>query len=200
MSGSFQTSPAPNSVQVRSFEPTLVSVTNNLKRQARSRGSQRWLLSVNYAPMTRANFAPLYAFSMKQKGQFDTFTFTPPVISTTQGQSGESAVVNGALAIGVSSAAIDGLSASTSDILKAGDFFKFSGHTKVYMATDDMDSNGSGEGTLNFAPALVNAVANDETLTIAAVPFTVAFTQDFTTFDTNASTLFGFSIELAEVF
>ena len=35
MSGSFPTSPAPNSVQVRSFEPTLVSFTNNLKRQAR---------------------------------------------------------------------------------------------------------------------------------------------------------------------
>ena len=84
MSGACPTSPAPNSVQVKSFEPTLVSVTNNLKRQARSRGSQRWLLSVNYPALTRANFAPLYAFSMKQKGQFDTFTFTPPVISTTQ--------------------------------------------------------------------------------------------------------------------
>jgi len=200
MSGSFPTSPAPNSVQVRSFEPTLVSVSNSLKRQTRSRGTQRWLMSVNYSPMTRANFAPLYAFSMKQKGQFDSFTFTPPVISTTQGQSSESPVVNGALAVGVSSAAIDGLTASTSDILKAGDFFKFSGHTKVYMATDDMDSDGSGAATLNFAPALVNAVANDETLTISAVPFTVAFTTDLTSFNTDASSLYGFSIELAEVF
>jgi hypothetical protein len=200
MSGSFPTSPKPNSVQVRSFEPTLISITNSLKRQARSRGSQRWLLTVNYSPMTRANFAPLYAFSMKQKGQFDTFTFTPPVISTTQGQSSESPVVNGALAVGVTSASIDGLTASQTDILKAGDFFKFSGHSKVYMATDDMDSDGSGDGTLNFAPALVNAVADDETLTISAVPFTVAFTNDLTTFNTDASSLYGFSFELAEVF
>ena len=68
------------------------------------------------------------------------------------------------------------------------------------MATDDMDSNGSGEGTLNFAPALVSAVANDETLTISAVPFTVSFTNDATVFNTDASSLYGFSFELAEVF
>ena len=109
MSGSFPTSPAASSVSVTSLEPTLVSVTQNLKRQVRRRGGQRWLLEVEFPPMTRAEFAPIYAFAMKQQGQFETFTFIPPVISTSQGDTTESPVVDGAVSIGASSATIDGL-------------------------------------------------------------------------------------------
>ena len=35
MSGTFPTSPAANSVTIKSIEPTLVSITQNLKRQVR---------------------------------------------------------------------------------------------------------------------------------------------------------------------
>ena len=200
MSGSFPNSPAASSVSVTSLEPTLVSVTQNLKRQVRRRGGQRWLLEVEFPPMTRAEFAPIYAFAMKQQGQFETFTFIPPVISTSQGDTTESPVVDGAVSIGASSATIDGLTASESGIIKAGDFFKFSGHSKIYMATADLDADGTGHATLNFAPDLLNAVANDETITFASVPFTVAFTEDVTQFNTDVSTLFGYSMSLIEVF
>ena len=46
----------------------------------------------------------------------------------------------------------------------------------------------------------LNAVANDETITFASVPFTVAFTEDVTQFNTDVSTLFGYSMSLIEVF
>ena len=150
--------------------------------------------------MTRSEFAHIYAFAMKQQGQFETFTYVPPVISTSQGDTTENPVVDGALSVGVSSATIDGLTASETDIIKAGDFFKFSGHSKIYMATADMDADGTGHGTLNFAPNLLNAVANDETITFASVPFTVAFADDVTQFNTDVSALYGFSMSLVEVF
>jgi len=200
MSGSFPTSPAASSVNIKSIEPTLVSVTQNLKRQVRRRGGQRWMLEVQFPPMTRTEFAPIYAFAMKQQGQFETFTYVPPVISTSQGDTTENPVVDGALSVGANSAVIDGLTASESGIIKAGDFFKFSGHSKVYMATADMDADGTSHATLNFAPNLLNAVANDETITFAAVPFTVSFTEDITQFATDTSALFGFSMTLVEVF
>ena len=60
--------------------------------------------------------------------------------------------------------------------------------------------DGTGHATLNFAPDLLNAVANDETITFASVPFTVAFTEDVTQFNTDVSTLFGYSMSLIEVF
>jgi hypothetical protein len=150
--------------------------------------------------MTRAEFAPIYAFAMKQQGQFETFTYVPPVISTSQGDTTENPVVDGAVSVGASSATIDGLTASESGIIKAGDFFKFSGHSKVYMATADMDADGTSHATLNFAPNLLNAVANDETITFASVPFTVAFTEDITQFSTDVSSLYGFTMSLAEIF
>ena len=53
MSGTFPTSPAASSVNIMSIEPTLVSVTQNLKRQVRRRGGQRWLIEVQFPPMTR---------------------------------------------------------------------------------------------------------------------------------------------------
>ena len=200
MSGTFPTSPSASSVTIKSIEPTLVSVTQNLKRQVRRRGGQRWQLDVEFPPMTRAEFAPIYAFAVKQQGQFETFTYTPPVISTTQGDASESPVVNGAVSVGASQATLDGFSSAQSGIIKAGDFFKFSGHTKVYMATADVDFVGSGTTSINFAPNLLNAVANDETITIASVPFTVAFTQDISQFNTDATALFGFAMSLIEVF
>ena len=200
MSGTFPTSPSASSVTIKSIEPTLVSVTQNLKRQVRRRGGQRWQLDVEFPPMTRSEFAPIYAFAVKQQGQFETFTYVPPVIGTSQGDTSESPVVDGAVSVGANQANIDGLTASQSGIIKAGDFFKFSGHTKVYMATLDMDSASSGDSTLTFAPNLLNAVANDETITFVSVPFTVAFTQDISQFNTDATALFGFSMSLIEVF
>jgi hypothetical protein len=200
MSGSFPTSPPARSVNIKSIEPTLVSVTQNLKRQVRRRGGQRWLLEVEFPPMTRAEFAPIYAFAMKQQGQFETFTYVPPVISTSQGDTSESPVVDGAVSVGASSATIDGLTASESGIIKAGDFFKFSGHSKIYMATADMDADGTSHATLNFAPNLLNAVANDETIVFSAVPFTVSFAEDITQFNTDVSALYGFSMSLVEIF
>jgi len=200
MSGTFPTSPAPNSVEIQSLEPNLVSVTQNLKRQVRSRGGQRWSLKVSFPPLTRSEFAPIYAFAISQKGQFETFTFTPPVVSVSQGDTSESPVVNGALAVGVNTASLDGLTASKSYIIRAGDFFKFSGHSKVYMATADLHSDSSNAGTLTFAPNLQSSVANNETITFASVPFVCSFTTDITSFNTDTSNLYALNFELVEIF
>jgi hypothetical protein len=61
--------------------------------------------------------------------------------------------------------AIDGLTPSITGIIKRGDFFKFAGHSKVYQADADIDSNGSGQATLTFFPALLAAVADNEGIT-----------------------------------
>jgi len=62
-----------------------------------------------------------------------------------------------------------------------------------------MSSDGSGEATLNFAPKLDSAVADDETLTIASVPFQVAFSSDNRQYTTDASGYYQYEIELVEV-
>jgi hypothetical protein len=46
------------------------------------------------------------------------------------------------------------MTVSTNGILKAGDYFRFTGQQKVYMAVEDLNSDGYGEGTLTFEPPL----------------------------------------------
>ena len=199
MSGTFPSSPAPQSIEVQTWEPTLVSVTSNLTRQVRSRGGQRWGFSVRFAPMERSSFDPIFAFSLSQRGQYETFTWVPTTIGTTRGETGESPVVSAAASVGASSCSVDGLTVSTSNILRSGDFFKFSGQNKIYMCTADMSSDGSGDATLSFAPKLATAVADNETITINSVPFNVSFTSDIRSYSTNATTYYSYEVELVEV-
>lgn len=199
MSGTFPSTPAPLSIEVISIEPNLVSVATNLRRQVRSRGGQRWLFKVLYPPLARADLDSIYAFSIAQRGQYEKFTWVPKTIGTTRGLTSESPVVDGAFAVGVNAATVDGLTASTSNILRAGDFFKFSGHTKVYMVTADMASDGSGDATLNFSPKLITAVADNETITTSSVPFQVAFQSDNRQFTTDRSGYYSYELDLVEV-
>ena len=199
MSGTFPTSPAPQSIKVQSLEPTLVSVATNLRRQVRSRGGQRWLFTATFSPMNRANFDPIFAFSVAQRGQYETFNWTPATIGTTRGETSESPVVDGTASVGANSCSVDGLTASTSNILRKGDFIKFSGHSKIYMVTEDMTSDGSGDATLTFAPKLSTALANNETVTTSDVPFVVAFTSDIRQYQTGATTYYSYEVDLIEV-
>ena len=180
----------------------IISVANNLRRQVRSRGGQRWLFKCIFPPLARSDFVTIFAFSVAQRGQFETFTWVPTTIGTTRGASSESPVVNGALAAGVSSAAIDGLTASTSNILRSGDFFKFSGHTKVYMIVAEFTPS-SGAATVTIEPPLLSALADDEVVTYNNVPFQVHMTNDVQEFgavgaDKDGNLLYEFEIDVEE--
>ena len=187
----FPTSPTASSIKITSISPTLTSVTHSLKRQARQRGGQRWALELDYPPMTRAEFAPLFAFSVAQKGQYQTFTYQPPIYSDTSGTATGTLLVNNAsgYSVGDSTVATDGLTGT----LKAGDFIKFAGHDKVYMLTAD------GSTTLTIEPPLNATVADDEAIAYNDVPFAVAFVNDSQSFGRGAADLHDFSISLVEI-
>ena len=187
----FPTSPTASSIKITSISPTLTSVTHSLKRQARQRGGQRWALELDYPPMTRAEFAPLFAFSVAQKGQYQTFTYQPPIYSDTSGTATGTLLVNNAsgYSVGDSTVATDGLTGT----LKAGDFIKFACHDKVYMLTAD------GSTTLTIEPPLNATVADDEAVTYNDVPFAVAFVNDSQSFGRGAADLHDFSISLVEI-
>ena len=198
MSGTFPTSPVPADIKVSSFTPTLVSQTQSLKRQVRRRGGQRWAFEVNFPPMTRAEFAPIYAFCLAQRGQYETFTFVPPVVSDPQGTATGTPLANGAHSAGDNTIVTDGWSNSIT-ALKAGDFLKFSGHNKVYMVTADAVSDGSGNSTLTVEPPLLAAVADNEAVTVSDVPFTVALTTDTQEYSAGPPNVYEFNLSLIEV-
>lgn len=84
MSGTFPSSPAFNSLNVSSVQPTFISRTISGRRQARQIGGQFWKMTATFPPMTRAEFAPIYAFSVSQRGRYESFSLVPPVLSSAQ--------------------------------------------------------------------------------------------------------------------
>ena len=188
---SFPTTPNPSSLKITGVSPTLTSVTHSLKRQARSRGGQRWLIEAGYPAMTRATFAPLWAFANAQKGQYQTFEYIPPIYGDTSGTATGTLLVNNVsgYAAGDSSIVCDGLTGT----LKAGDFIKFTGQDKVYTLTAD------GSTTLAIEPPLLSAVADNETVIYNDVPFTMAFADDSQEMSVGIEQLVGFSVKLVEV-
>ena len=96
MSGTFPVSPAFNSVEVNSIQPTFVSRTISGRRQARQIAGQFFTMSATFPPMTRAEFAPISAFIMKQRGQFESFQVVLPVLSSGLGSPLGTPLVKGA--------------------------------------------------------------------------------------------------------
>lgn len=195
-SATFPTSPSPMEVTVDSVSPTFVSVTHGLQRQARSRGAHAWRFELRFAGMTRANFAPLQAFLIKQAGQASTFTFTPPGV-TNQGAGGGTPRVNGAGQSG-SSLITDGWPVSTA-ILKAADWLQIENDPKVYMVTSDVISDGSGNATIPIFPALRRTPTDNFNLYTAPV-FTCALDSDSLAVDwSQCLHALGFSITISEI-
>ena len=198
MSGQFPTSPVAKSANVGSAQNTIVSVTTSGRIQARQIDGQKFTITLDYAPMSRSNFAPIKAFIMKQRAKLNTFTVIPPIVSNAQGVASGTISVDGAISAGVTTCTIDGMATSTSDILKAGDYFRFAGQDKVYMAVADLDADGTGEGTLTFEPPLRSDVANDIALVYDNVDFTVRLSNDIQEYSIVTNDLYKYQIDLIE--
>jgi hypothetical protein len=198
MSGIYPSTPAFLSIKISSIQPTLVSISHSLARQARSRGGQRWLIEGTYPKhLLREEFAPLIAFSLKQRGQFDTFQIILPKWSTARGIATGTPTVDGASQAG-RVIHTKGWTPSQTGILLAGDFIKFAGHDKVYMMTVDANSNSLGLADLNIEPALLKSPNDSETLIVTDVPFCVAFAKDLHEWIVHAPLFNEFEVSFVE--
>ena len=197
MSGTFPTSPAFNSLSVSSVQPSFISRAISGRRQARQTHGQFFKMTATFPPMTRAQFAPIHAFVLKQRGQYESFQVVPPVVNAGLGSPAGTPLVNGADQTG-RTVVTDGWNNSIV-IFKAGDYLKFANHDKVYTVSADVSSNGSGAATIAIEPALITSPATDSAITYTSVPFTVALTSRVQEFSTGTTGLFEFEIDLEEV-
>jgi hypothetical protein len=199
MSGTFPSSPTPRDVAISSNQNTIVTTTASGRRQARQIDGQRFRLRLRFPVMTRTEFAPINAFIMKQRSQMESFQYVPPTIDDPLGVATGIISVNGAILAGVTSVAIDGMANSTNGVFKAGDYFRFTGQTKVYMVMADVDSNGSGQGTLTFEPPLRDNVSDNAVIIYSNVDFTVGLTGDIQEFNISTENYFQYEVDLIEV-
>jgi len=199
MSGTFPSSPAPRDVAISSNQNTIVTTTASGRRQARQIDGQKFRLRLRFPVMTRSEFAPILAFIMKQRSQMESFQYVPPTVDDSLGSASTVISVNGAVSAGATSCSIDGMGNNLTGVLKAGDFFRFTGQTKVYMCVADVSSNGSGAGTLTFEPPLRSNVSDNAVLIYSNVDFTVGLTGDIQEFTIGTENYFQYEIDLIEV-
>lgn len=195
MSGPFPSEPPPDKATVRSHSPTLVSVSHSLKRQARSRGGQRFAIKLSWSTIERRAFAPINGFVVAQRGQYETFQITLPGFTDPLGTWAGSPVV--ASFLGGRTVSISGFTPGATG--KCGDYFKFANHTKVYILTADFTADGAGAANIAVEPAVMAILTVNEPLIAHDVPFTVAFVGDMQEFDVAPPVLMSYEFELVEV-
>ena len=105
--------------------------------------------------MAQANAEVWVAFLVSLKGMEGTFLMGDPAGATPRGSVPGTPLVNGATQTG-SSLITDGWTASQTGILKAGDWIQLgSGSTaRMYKILVDVDSDSSGDATLDIWPNL----------------------------------------------
>ena len=190
-------------INLKSNQKTLFSETDSGKTFRRQVQGQHFSFTIQYQAMTRADFAPIQAFIMKQRSRKEDFTVTFPSYLNALGNETGTLLVNGSHAVADTTIAIDGFAGDGAGRLKAGDFIKFA-HDKVYMVVEDVTSS-SNSATVTIEPPLREALANNSSVTYDSVPFKVYLTSDVQEFSTssndkNGNLLFSYEFDVRESF
>lgn len=139
-------------------------------QQIQKHQGQRWQAQVQMPAMDRAEAEEWFSFLVKLNGQYGTFLLGDPH-SAPRGSASSTPgtpVVNGASQTGAE-LAIDGLPASATGYLKAGDYIQLgSGSTAtLHKVLNDVDSNASGQATLDIWPDLRSSPTDGSTVVIS---------------------------------
>jgi len=198
--GQYPSSPSFETVNFKINTPSIVSETNSGKTRRVGMGISYYTFTAKHPNMTPTDAGQVTGFVAQCFGPQLSFTIVLPEISYTKSTNPPSGTVttSAALAIGDKSIAITGAGANKT-VLKAGDFFKFNNHSKVYMCVSDCTSNGSGAATLYFSGSAVSTVNSGTALTLDAVPFTVILADDLQEFDVGVGGITTMSLDMKEI-
>lgn len=119
---------------------------------------------ITISPLKIEEAAYWNAFFLKLNGQEGTFLLGDPSSTTPRGVATGSPLVKGASQVaGVQSLITAGWTPSTTNILKANDSIQIGtgSSTEFYKVLSDVDSNGSGEATLDIFPGLRTSPADN---------------------------------------
>jgi hypothetical protein len=194
MAGTYPTTPEFASIGFSSEQATITSTTDSGKMFAVQIDGQRFKFSASYPPMNRSEFAPVYAFIMKQRSQKETFQIALPDLKNAKGDVSGTVTVSGSHSAGDTTIDITGITGT----LKAGDFVKVWWTFKVYMVVEDATGDSSTDATITIEPPLRSALTDTESVTYDGVEFTVRLTNDIQEFNTGDLDLYRFEVDFIE--
>lgn len=172
------------------------------KQQVISHTGQRWEAEVSMPPMQRADAEQWISFLVSLAGVKGTFLLGDPNASTPRGSASTTPgtpVVNGASQTG-DSLTIDGCPTSATGYLKAGDYIQLGGGSSatLHKVLTDVDTNASGQATLDLWPYIRTAPSDDATVVVSNAKGLFRLASNQTDWSINNAAFYGITFPALE--
>lgn len=198
----------PTAVGVQSVRFTARSVVGvavspfNFKQQVFRHPGERFEAEIVLPPMTRSEAEAFNAFRLRLRGRFGTFLLGDPAASTPRGTASATPgtpVVNGASQSG-DSLAIDGLPTLETGYLLAGDYIQLGSAStaQLHKVLEDVDTNASGQATLNIYPALRSSPTNGASVAVTDCKGVFRLATNEMPWEVNNAQIYGIVIPATE--
>lgn len=173
------------------------------KQQVIEHPGQRWEATVSIPPALRATSEEWVSFLLKLHGPVGTFLMGDPNGKSARGSASTTPgtpLINGALSSGDSEITVDGLPASATGYLKAGDYIQLgSGSTAtLHKVLDDVDSDASNEATFEVWPAVRRTVANNEAVVVDNARGLFRLASPISSWEIDNSNFYGIGFKAVE--
>ena len=168
------------------------------QQQVYEHDGAQWKGTLTLPPMKKNNAAVWLAFFTSLRGVRGTFKIGDQDRKTIQGVATGTIRVNGASQVG-NEVALDGFAVSTSNVFKAGDYIQINSY--LYMVTDDVNSNGSGEATVYVEPSLrsgIETINDGNTVIYTNTTTLMRLDTNELNWDTNKVSTYGISFACSE--
>ena len=201
--GQFPKTPSFQAINFKINTPTITSETTSGKIRRVGQGHSFYTFEVKYPALTASQLGEVMGFVSQAQGPLFSFEIVLPEISNSKAnaaiQANNVCTVSTPITAGDKYCVISNCPTDTM-ILRAGDFFRFNTHSKVYMATQDIISGGAGTANLSFSGhAVSNVAAGTKIWLTNDVPFTVILDSPEQSFDMSYGGISTLSLSMREV-
>ena len=205
LTAQYPTNPSFQAVNFRVVTPTITSETNTGKVRRVGYGHSYYTFEARYPSLTPVQRGAVMGYLGFARGPALSFEILIPDLSVSKSTLARARTTSnnlprtsGNIVVGATSVTVTNISdASDEPMMRAGDFFKFSNHSKVYMVAADVPSVTTT--TLFFSGALCANVPNNTTLTISNVPFTCILDEEVQEFESGIGGITTLSVNMREV-
>jgi len=181
---------------------TAVGMTESpftFRQQVVRHQGERWEASIRIPPIKSDLADPWVNFLIKLRGQWGIFLLGDPLKATPSGTASTTPgtpVVNGAGQTG-DELLIDGLPVSETGYLLAGDYIQLGtgASANLYRVLSDVNTNGSGEATLDVFPKVVTATTDNATVTVSNPRGRFRLSKNVSEWEINSVTTYGIQFE-----
>lgn len=196
------TLPTATGIQTQRFALTrIVGVSQSpftRQEQVIQHQGEYWSATVQLPPMLKDNASQWLAFLLQLRGRRGTFKLGDQDRKTIQGVATGTIRVNGASQTG-NQVALDGFAVSTNNVFKAGDYIQINSY--LYMVTEDVNSNGSGEADVKIEPSLrsgLETIADNDTVLYTNTTTLMRLDSNEVAWDTDQVSKYGISFACSE--